>query len=328
MRPLLVTSGEPAGIGPDLCLDLADSLIPLVVLIDKDILLKRAAQLGRTIILQDYVPNKPVTRCANHLTVIHIACPSNVIPGELNTENASYVINMLSMATDLCLREEFSGVVTAPVHKGIINDAGVPFSGHTEFFADRCGVDTVVMMLACEVMRVALITTHIPLRSVADEVTQSLIIKVIRCLNASLQMYFSIKTPKILVAGLNPHAGEGGHLGREEIEVITPALQTLQAQGIDVDGPLPGDTLFSPHHLKTCDAFVAMYHDQGLAVLKYAGFGNAVNITLGLPIIRTSVDHGTALELAGRGQAQSTSLLLAVSVAAQMVKARESANDN
>jgi len=328
VRPLLVTSGEPAGIGPDLCLDLVDSVIPVVVLIDKNILLKRAAQLGRMIILQEYVPNEPVICAANHLTIIHISCPSDVIPGQLNADNASYVIDMLSMATDLCLRKEFSGVVTAPVHKGIINEAGMPFSGHTEFFARLCGVDTVVMMLACEVMRVALITTHIPLRSVADEVTQPLIMEVIRCLNSSLQKYFAIKTPKILVAGLNPHAGEGGHLGREEIDVIIPALQTLQSQGVDVDGPFPGDTLFSPYHLKNCDAFVAMYHDQGLAVLKYAGFGNAVNITLGLPIIRTSVDHGTALELVGRGLAQSKSLILAVKVAAQMVKARESVDDN
>lgn len=322
MRPLLVTSGEPAGIGPDLCLDLAQSEIPLVVLADKDVLAKRALQLGRIIHFKDYVSGEPVTASANYITVLHIPCPSTVVPGVLNPDNASYVLSMLGMAADLCLQNQFSAVVTAPVHKGIINEAGVDFTGHTEFFAERFGVSTVVMMLVCDAMRVALVTTHLALRKVADAVTQSLITDVIRCLNASLQKDFSIKMPKLFVAGLNPHAGEGGHLGMEEIEVITPALNQLKAEGIDVCGPFAADTLFTPKNIKACDVFVAMYHDQGLAVLKYAGFGNAVNITLGLPIIRTSVDHGTALELAGTGQAQSTSLKAAVKAATQMVQLR------
>ncbi len=327
MKPLLVTSGEPAGIGPDLCLDLADSNFPIVVIIDKNILVQRAAQLGRNIVLHDYVYGEPLILRENHLTVMHLPCTSDVIPGVLNPDNVPYVINMLTIATDLCLQEQFSALVTAPVHKGIINEAGMAFTGHTEFFAERCGVDTVVMMLVCDVMRVALVTTHLPLRCVADSVTQSLIVDVITCLNTSLQHYFAIKSPKIGVAGLNPHAGEGGHLGTEEIEVIAPALSLLKSQGIDVQGPFPADTLFTTSHLKSSDVFVAMYHDQGLAVLKYAGFGNAVNITLGLPIIRTSVDHGTALALAGSGSAQSASLLLAVSTAAKMVIARDSLDD-
>lgn len=327
MKPLLVTSGEPAGIGPDLCLDLADSDFPIVVIIDKNILAQRAVQLGRDIVLHDYVHGEPLIRRANHLTVMHLPCTSDVIPGVLNSDNVSYVLNMLTIATDLCLQKQFSALVTAPVHKGIINEAGVAFTGHTEFFAERCDIDTVVMMLVCDVMRVALVTTHLPLRRVADAVTQSLIIDVIRCLNTSLQHYFAIKNPKILVAGLNPHAGEGGHLGAEEIEVIMPALSLLKSQRIDVQGPFPADTLFTPGRLQSSDAFVAMYHDQGLAVLKYAGFGNAVNITLGLPIIRTSVDHGTALELAGSGNAQSASLLLAVATAAKMAITRDSFDD-
>lgn len=324
MKPLLVTSGEPAGIGPDLCLDLADSDFPIVVLIDKNVLAERAVQLGRKVVLHDYAHGEPPIRRANHLTVIHLPCSSNVVPGVLNPDNVSYVLTMLAMATDLCLQGEFSGLITAPVHKGIINQAGISFTGHTEFFAERCNIDTVVMMLVCDVMRVALVTTHLPLRRVADVINQSLIIDVITCLNTSLQHYFAIKNPKILVAGLNPHAGEGGHLGTEEIDVIAPALDILKSRRIDVQGPLPADTLFTPNHLNLSDAFVAMYHDQGLAVLKYAGFGNAVNITLGLPIIRTSVDHGTALDLAGKGVAQSASLLLAVATAARMVIARDS----
>ena len=328
MNPLLVTSGEPAGVGPDICLDLANSDLPIVVLADKGMLSQRASQLGRTIILHDYVSGEPVTRCENHLTVLHIPCLSKVTPGVLNLDNVPYVIRMLTIANDLCLQGQFSALVTAPVHKGVINEAGVPFTGHTEFFATQCEVDTVVMMLACDVMKVALVTTHLPLRRVSDEVTQSLIIDVIMRLNTSLQESFTIKTPTILVAGLNPHAGEGGHLGMEEIEVIAPALNILKSRGIDVQGPFSADTLFSLKNLKACDVFVAMYHDQGLAVLKYAGFGNAVNITLGLPIIRTSVDHGTALDLAGTGQAQSTSLLLAVATAAKMAIAQSIFDDH
>lgn len=323
MKPLLVSSGEPAGIGPDVCLDLVGSDIPLVILGDKHVLAQRAKCLGRVVHLQDYVSGEPVKRQENHLTVLHLPCPFAVTPGRLNQHNATYVIAMLSMAADLCLNQQFSAMVTAPVHKAVINDAGIVFSGHTEFLEEKCGAKKVVMMLACDAMKVALMTTHLPLRRVADNITVSLIIDVITCLHHALQQDFAIQHPRIWVAGLNPHAGEGGHLGVEEIDVITPALQRLREQSIDVKGPFPADTLFAPNNMSACDVFVVMYHDQGLPVLKYAGFGDAVNITLGLPIIRTSVDHGTALELAGTGRASSSSLLSAVNMAAKMVQARE-----
>lgn len=322
MKPLLVTSGEPAGIGPDLCLELAGSPLPIVVLADKHLLIARAKQLGKTIQLVDYVPGRDVNPQSNVLTVLSIPCPSPVIPGQLNAENVPYVEKMLAMAADLCLEGKFSALITAPVHKAIMNQPGIDFTGHTEFFAKRFQVETVVMMLVCDVMRVALVTTHLPLREISDAISQDLINEIVICLNNSLKQDFAIAHPKIWVAGLNPHAGEGGHLGMEEITIISPALQNLQRQGIDVEGPFPADTLFTQNNQKKCDVFLAMYHDQGLAVLKYAGFGNAVNITLGLPIIRTSVDHGTALELAGTGKASSSSLLAAVSVAADMVNYR------
>jgi 4-hydroxythreonine-4-phosphate dehydrogenase len=328
VKPILVTSGEPAGIGPDLCFDLVASDVPTVVLGDINMLAIRASKLGREIAFVNYTPGMRVSCSPNHLTVLHIPCSSTVVPGVLDLDNVPYVLTMLEMATDLCLQNQFSAMVTAPVHKGIINDAGILFTGHTEFISARCDVETVVMMLVCDVMRVALVTTHLPLKNVSAAVTQALIIAVIECLDRTLQQDFSIKNPRLYVAGLNPHAGEGGHLGMEELEVITPALNYLSAQHIDVHGPFAADTLFTPKNLRSCDAFVAMYHDQGLAVLKYAGFGNAVNITLGLPIIRTSVDHGTALELAGTGLAQSTSLRAAVAVAAQMVQSRASHHDD
>ena len=327
MKPLVVTSGEPAGVGLDICLDLAGSDIPLVILADKALLAERAAQLGRMIYLQDYMPAEPLMSRENHLTVLHLPCPFEVNPGVLNQKNASYVVTMLTMAADLCLNHQFSAMVTAPVHKGVINDAGLAFTGHTEFLESKCEAGKVVMMLACDVMRVALMTTHLPLRQVPDALTPSLIIDVLTCLNTSLQRDFGIEHPRIWVAGLNPHAGEGGHLGTEEIEIIAPVLKYLREQQIDVNGPFPADTLFTPNNINSCDVFVAMYHDQGLPVLKYAGFGNAVNITLGLPIIRTSVDHGTALELAGSGRAQSSSLLSAVTMAAEMVRKRDLSND-
>jgi 4-hydroxythreonine-4-phosphate dehydrogenase len=240
----------------------------------------------------------------------------------LNPKNASYVIELLTRGATLCAQGEFSALITAPVHKANINAAGIPFTGHTEFFAQFYQVDTVVMMLACEQMKVALVTTHLPLRLVSEAITSSLIIKVITQLHQSLTNQFGIINPRIKVAGLNPHAGESGYLGREEIEVITPALIALQKQGMHIQGPLPADTMFTPEHLKNCDAYVAMYHDQGLPVLKYAGFNQAVNVTLGLPIIRTSVDHGTALELAGKNMADSGSMLAAVHMAMNMVLTR------
>ncbi|MBA2651105.1 MAG: 4-hydroxythreonine-4-phosphate dehydrogenase PdxA [Tatlockia sp.] len=321
MKPLLVSSGEPAGIGPDLCLSLAGHDMPLVILGDKELFTQRAKELNRDLIFVDYHPDHPISTSANCLTVLSIPCAAKVISGQLNPINAHYVIEMLGLATDKCLNGEFAALVTAPVHKAVINQAEIPFTGHTEFLAERCKAKTVVMMLACEAMKVALVTTHLPLRNVADAINPTLICTVIEQLHRSLQQSFAIANPKIYVAGLNPHAGEGGYLGREEIDLITPALDSLKKKGINVRGPFPADTLFTPQNLQRADAFVAMYHDQGLTVLKYAGFGSAVNVTLGLPIIRTSVDHGTALELAGTGLADANSLLAAVKMAKNMSEA-------
>jgi 4-hydroxythreonine-4-phosphate dehydrogenase len=323
MKPLLVSSGEPAGVGPDLCLTLAESEFPVVVLGDKLLLAERARQLGQPIILEDYEHDVAITKKPNHLTVLSVPCQAEVVAGKLNPKNACYVMEMLTIAADRCMSGEFSALITAPVNKAVINQAGVAFTGHTEFFAERCQSAQVVMMLACDVMKVALVTTHLPLKEVAGAVTQSLISDVITQLHAVLRLDFGIDNPQIFVAGLNPHAGEAGYLGREEIEIISPALAKLKKQGINVHGPMPADTMFTSSNAKACDAFVAMYHDQGLPVLKYAGFGKAVNVTLGLPIIRTSVDHGTALELAGKGLADPGSLHAAVEMAASMVKRRE-----
>lgn len=318
MKPLLVTSGEPAGIGPDLCLALATTNYPMVVLGDRCVLENRAKQLGLSIVFESYQIGQAPT--PGHLTVLSLSCPKAVIPGCLNASNAVYVIDMLTLAVTRCLQGEFSALVTAPVHKAIINQAGIAFTGHTEFFANYCEVDTVVMMLASAAMKVALVTTHLPLKEVPDAITANLLSDVIIQLDACLRRDFLIKNPEIIVAGLNPHAGEGGFLGREEIEVIAPTIACLQAKGIDVHGPFSADTMFNMQ--SSCDAFVAMYHDQGLPVLKYNSFGQAVNVTLGLPIIRTSVDHGTALELAGTGRASSSSLLAACDMAAMMARHR------
>ncbi|RUR16226.1 4-hydroxythreonine-4-phosphate dehydrogenase PdxA [Legionella sp. km535] len=322
MKPLLVSSGEPAGIGPDLCLALAGYNIPVVILGDLDVLKVRAAELSRTIDFYEYMPGEDVKTEPGCLTVLSVHCPELVVPGQLNPENASYVIELLNLGASLCSRGEFSALVTAPVHKANINAGGISFTGHTEFFAQFFGVEQVVMMLACEQMRVALVTTHLPLRQVPDAINSTLIIKVISTLNHALIHDFGILNPKIKVAGLNPHAGESGYLGREEIEVINPALISLRKKGIDVQGPLPADTMFTANNEESCDAYVAMYHDQGLPVLKFAGFNHSVNVTLGLPIIRTSVDHGTALELAGKNSADHGSLLAAVKMAAEMAHRR------
>ena len=323
MKPLLVSSGEPAGVGPELCLALAGHPLPVVILCDKSLLAARAKQLGKHVVLVDYQQGSLPRSEPNRLTVCSLPCPSKVVAGELNLQNSAYVIDMLTFATTRCMRGEFSALITAPVNKAIINQAGIPFSGHTEFFAERCKASRVVMMLACSTLKVALVTTHLPLRNVADTVTESLIVEVVMQLHHSLQRDFGIRLPRIFVAGLNPHAGESGYLGREEIDIIKPALTRLKKNGIDVQGPFPADTMFNPHHAQACDVFVAMYHDQGLPVLKYEAFGRSVNITLGLPIIRTSVDHGTALELAGTGQADPGSLLAAVEMAASMVDKRQ-----
>lgn len=323
MKPLLISSGEPAGIGPDLCLALAGYNVPLVVLGDQKVLEARAKELNYQVSFSEYKRGQVIETKKGHLNVLSIPCPASVQSGQLNPQNASYVIELLSLAAELCGQGEFSGLVTAPVHKANINAAGFSFTGHTEFLAAFYNVETVVMMLACSEMKVALVTTHLPLRDVPDAITSELIIQVISQLHQSMVRDFGINNPCIKVAGLNPHAGESGYLGREEIEIITPALQILQNQGMNVQGPMPSDTMFIKEHLKDCDAFVAMYHDQGLPVLKYAGFNEAVNVTLGLPVIRTSVDHGTALELAGKNLLDTGSMIAAVEMAKKMAMARE-----
>ena len=249
----------------------------------------------------------------------------STLAGQLDAANSQYVLDTLTVAARGCLNGSFDGMVTAPVHKGVINEAGIAFSGHTEFLQELCGVERVVMMLATEELRVALVTTHLPLKNVSAAITPQRLAQVTRILNADLQTFFGIEQPRILVAGLNPHAGEGGHLGREEIEVIEPTLEQLRAEGIQLTGPLPADTLFTPHWLDNADAVLAMYHDQGLPVLKFQGFGRAVNITLGLPIVRTSVDHGTALDLAGTGKADAGSLHTAIRVGEHMARCRKAA---
>lgn len=319
MKPLLISSGEPAGIGPDLCLSLAEHELPIVVLGDREVLEARAKELKLPIQLIDYQSGQVLQTKRGCLNVLQVTCPDPVISGKLNVKNGAYVVDLLTQAATLCEKGEFSALVTAPVHKAIINQAGIPFTGHTEFFAEFYQKETVVMMLACERMKVALVTTHLPLSQVPTAITSTLIIKIITQLHQSLINDFGIVNPRIKVAGLNPHAGESGYLGREEIEVISPALEILQAQGIAVEGPLAADTMFTQTN---CDAYVAMYHDQGLSVLKYAGFNESVNVTLGLPIIRTSVDHGTALDLAGKGVADTGSILAAVRMAMHMASNR------
>ncbi|PKM30905.1 MAG: 4-hydroxythreonine-4-phosphate dehydrogenase PdxA [Gammaproteobacteria bacterium HGW-Gammaproteobacteria-11] len=323
-RAIALTAGEPAGIGPDLCLMLASQPCDhqRVVIADPELLYSRANQLGLTVSLTPFDPQSPPQpQAAGELSFLPLALAAPCIAGELNPSNAGYVLESLRLAGNGCLQGQFAAVVTAPVHKGVINDAGVPFSGHTEYFADLTNTPLVVMMLACPGLRVALATTHLPLRAVADAINAPLLEQVLTILHADLQNKFGIPAPRILVCGLNPHAGEGGHMGHEEIDVIIPVLQQLRAQGMQLEGPLPADTLFTPKHLDQADAVLAMYHDQGLPVLKHKGFGNAVNITLGLPIIRTSVDHGTALDLAGTGRADPGSLRVALDTAISMINA-------
>lgn len=324
-RPrLIVTSGEPAGIGPDLCLAIADRDWPcdVVVAADIDLLKQRAVQLGRTVQLSPYVASnsRPVHERGT-LRVLHVPLAAPVQPGVLNTANARYVLNLLNAAAQGCLSGEFDAMVTAPVQKSVINDAGVPFSGHTEYLAEQTGGAYPVMMLANTSLRVALATTHLPLSQVSGAITDELLSKVLRILDHDLRTRFALASPRILVCGLNPHAGESGHLGREEIEVITPTLHRLRKDGLNLIGPAPADTAFTQHMLEQADAVLAMYHDQGLPVIKYAGFSEAVNITLGLPIVRTSVDHGTALSLAGSGKADPSSLSAAMRMALQMTHA-------
>ncbi|ASP37407.1 4-hydroxythreonine-4-phosphate dehydrogenase PdxA [Bacterioplanes sanyensis] len=319
---LAITCGEPAGIGPDLIIQLAQQQQhqQWVVIGCRRTLLQRAQQLGLPLTLHDFDATHTAATPAGELTLVDVPTRTEVQHGQLDANNAEHVLALLRIAAEGCLQGRWQGVVTAPVHKGIINQAGTEFSGHTEFFRDISGCDEVVMMLATEDLRVALVTTHLPLHQVADAITAERIERVTTILHHDLQRFFGIAAPHILVAGLNPHAGEDGHLGREEIDIITPALQRLRAQGLNLTGPLPADTLYTPKHLQHADATLAMYHDQGLPVLKFHGFGRAANITLGLPFVRTSVDHGTALDLAGTGNADSGSLATAINVAATMAQ--------
>ena len=320
---IAITPGEPAGIGPDLIVQLAQQDWPaeLVVCADPRLLLDRAAKLGLPLQLRDYHSQLPAqAQTAGSLTLCPIELASPCTPGVLTTANSQYVLDSLARACEGNLTGEFDALVTGPVHKGVINDAGIPFSGHTEFFADRSGTPRVVMMLATEELRVALATTHLPLKDVSAAITQQSLSEVITILDRDLRRKFGLNNPHILVSGLNPHAGENGHMGREEIEVIEPVLEQLRQQGYRLSGPLPADTLFQPKYLQQADAVLAMYHDQGLPVLKYQGFGRAVNITLGLPFIRTSVDHGTALDLAGTHQAETGSFITALRLAITMIK--------
>ncbi|MDH1087187.1 4-hydroxythreonine-4-phosphate dehydrogenase PdxA [Pantoea brenneri] len=320
---VVITPGEPAGIGPDLTVQLAqqDWPVELVVCASPALLQQRAAQLGLPLTLRAYQPGVAAQpQQAGTLTILPVDTAQPVTPGELCVANSDYVLTTLARACDGCLSGEFAALITGPVHKGVINDAGIAFTGHTEFFADRAGGHRVVMMLATEALRVALATTHLPLKEVSAAVTRECLHEVITILHHDLQQKFAIAEPHIYVCGLNPHAGESGHMGREEIDVIIPALNELRQQGIQLTGPLPADTLFQPKYLQHADAVLAMYHDQGLPVLKFQGFGRAVNITLGLPFIRTSVDHGTALELAGLGQAEPGSFITALNLAITMIK--------
>lgn len=319
---LAITAGEPAGIGADLCLEFAQQVhpFPFVVIADRQLLRQRAGLIGLPVQLLEYDPLSIDPLPAGHLRVLHIPLAQPAVAGLLNRANSKYVLALLDRALAGCQSAEFSAMVTTPVHKGVINDAGIPFTGHTEYLAEKTNTALVVMMLAGGGMRVALATTHLPLREVADAISGELLEKVLIILQRDLQSRFGIEHPRILVAGLNPHAGEGGYLGREEIDSMIPVLNKLRGQGMSVSEPLPADTLFTPHRLSKCDAVLAMYHDQGLPVLKYASFGAGVNITLGLPIIRTSVDHGTALDLAGTGKADVGSLLEAIQTAILMAE--------
>jgi 4-hydroxythreonine-4-phosphate dehydrogenase len=326
-RPVIaVTSGEPAGIGPELCLQLAEHALGarIVVLADRDLLVARAKAVGSKVALREYASASPVEG-SSALEVLHVPLARPAVAGQLDAANGKAVLALLDRALAGCRSGEFAAMVTAPVHKGVINQAGIAFTGHTEYLAEQTATPKVVMMLVGGGLRVALVTTHLPLRAVPDAITAHEVETTLRIVAHDLRSKFGCAAARILVAGLNPHAGEGGYLGREEIEVIAPVLDKLRREGLDLVGPLPADTLFTERSLQGSAAQVAMYHDQGLAVLKHASFGHGVNVTLGLPIIRASVDHGTALDLAGTGKADPGSLFAAVALAVEMTQAQASA---
>ena len=326
---IALTSGEPAGIGPDLCLAIALATAPgtrdceLVCLADRSLLAERAKRLNLAVTLRDYDPNARAPHRAGTLSVSHTPLASTCVPGMLDRANSRYVLDLIDRAIDGAVTGEFDAIVTAPVHKGIINDAGIPFTGHTEYLAERTHAALPVMMLATSDLRVALATTHLPLKDVSAALTIDSICQVLEILDADLKKWWGIKAPRIAVCGLNPHAGEGGYLGDEEIRIIEPAVTRMRGQGLNVWGPVPADTAFVPAKLAECDGVLAMYHDQGLPVIKHSGFDRAVNITLGLPILRTSVDHGTALDIAGSGHADHRSLQAAITLALDLVATRQ-----
>ncbi|MCW8900898.1 MAG: 4-hydroxythreonine-4-phosphate dehydrogenase PdxA [Gammaproteobacteria bacterium] len=331
-----LTPGEPAGIGPDLIIQHAQHLqqshhYELVCIADPVMLQQRAEKLGLPLTIHAYDKNKPRSQNAGHLTVLEEKLNNPSVCGVADKSNAQSQLNALKRAVKGCLNGEFSALVTGPMHKGIINEAGIPFTGHTEYLAELTNTKKVVMMLAAPgseyKLRVALATTHLPLADVSAAITQQSLQEVITILNADLKKHFALEHPRILICGLNPHAGEEGHLGMEEIETITPVINALKQQGLNLNGPLPADTVFTQPYLKGTDAVLAMYHDQGLPVLKHVGFGSAVNVTLGLPIIRTSVDHGTAFDLAGTGKANNGSLTAALNMAIQMAEKTLSEKD-
>ncbi|RVU30345.1 4-hydroxythreonine-4-phosphate dehydrogenase PdxA [Neptunomonas marina] len=322
-KRIAITVGEPAGIGPDLVIMIAQQAYSdeLIAICDPELLITRARQLNLPIAIERCTfDTEPTPHIPRTIKVYPVELKRPAVAGELNPDNAAYVVETLRIAAEESLAGRFDAIVTAPVHKGVINEGGIAFTGHTEYFEAITQTPQVVMMLATEGLRVALVTTHLPLSAVSAAITPERLTDVVTVLHTSLKQDFGIADPHILVAGLNPHAGESGHLGHEEQTTIEPTLATLRAQGLKLTGPLPADTLFTPKYLETCDAALTMYHDQGLPVLKYKGFGNAVNITLGMPIIRTSVDHGTALDLAGTGRADAGSLRLAIQYASDMAR--------
>lgn len=319
---IIITSGEPAGIGPDLCIKLSQREINarMLVLGNEELFRQRAKELSLTLDINPVLPLE--SELENHtpgqLNLFSIPLEKPVVAGSLNKNNASYVIKQLELAIDACVSKKFRAMVTGPVHKGIINQAGMTFTGHTEFLAEKTHTRLPVMMLQTAGLRVALATTHVPLKEVPNKISRELLIDIVTILNQDLEQKYGIENPEILVCGLNPHAGEGGYLGDEELRIIKPAIHVCRDQGINVIGPLSADTIFSSENLESADVFLAMYHDQGLPVIKYKGFGETVNVTLGLPIIRTSVDHGTALNLAGTGKADERSFMEAINVACEL----------
>ncbi|MEM1081548.1 MAG: 4-hydroxythreonine-4-phosphate dehydrogenase PdxA [Pseudomonadota bacterium] len=319
MTPLLINTGEPAGIGPELCVRLALQQPHHVLVGDAGLIQHTATALGASVALVPWQPGTVQRVATGVIQVLPISLAAPAVTGQLNPANARYILRCLDACVEHIQHDGAAGLVTAPVHKGVINDAGITFSGHTEYLAGLAQTERVVMMLAADSLRVALATTHLPLRQVADAIDQDSLTDTLRILARDLRVRFGLAQPRIAVLGLNPHAGEDGHLGHEELDVILPVMDRLRQQGMDLIGPLPADTAFVPKHLEQVDAVLAMYHDQGLPVLKYAGFGHAVNVTLGLPFVRTSVDHGTALDIAGQGIADTGSLLAAVAMAEQMV---------